>query len=108
MLTEILIGLEIELNYVFIKINPDEKDFNIFTEINKIHRHIKKSTKKSLINDLSKRLLELEFQQHNAIKSKCFSFFNWDSLHARLNSHYEAWSYKKRSTKKITGYRKSV
>ena len=34
-------------------------------------------------------------------------FFNWDSLHARLNSHYKAWSYKK-STKKITGYRKSV
>ena len=27
-------------------------------------------------------------------------FFNWDSLHARLNSHYEAWSYKKRSRKK--------
>ena len=35
-------------------------------------------------------------------------FFNWDSLHARLNSHYEAWSYKKGSTEKITGYRKSV
>ena len=35
-------------------------------------------------------------------------FFNWDSPHARLNSHYEAWSYKKRSTKRITGYRKSV
>ena len=35
-------------------------------------------------------------------------FFNWDSLHTRLNSHYEAWSYKKRSTKKITGHRKSV
>ena len=34
--------------------------------------------------------------------------FNWDSLHARLKSHYEAWSYKKRSTKNITGYRKSV
>ena len=34
-------------------------------------------------------------------------FFNWDSPHARLNSHYEAWSYKKRSTKN-TGYRKSV
>ena len=34
--------------------------------------------------------------------------FNWDSPHARLNSHYEAWSYKKRSTKRITGYRKSV
>ena len=41
----------------------------------------------------------------------CWPFFfvvNWDSLHARLNSHYEVWSYKKRGTKKITGYRKSV
>ena len=37
-----------------------------------------------------------------------FCFFNWDSPHARLNSHYKAWSYKKRSTKRITGYRKSV
>ena len=23
-------------------------------------------------------------------------FFNWDLLHARLNSHYKAWSYKKK------------
>ena len=37
-----------------------------------------------------------------------FVFFNWDSPHPRLNSHYEAWSYKKRSTKRITGYSKSV
>ena len=29
-----------------------------------------------------------------------FFFFNWDSPHARLNSHYEAWSCKKKSTKK--------
>ena len=39
------------------------------------------------------------------------SFFlkkNWNSPHTRLNSHYEAWGYKKRSTKRITGYRKSV
>ena len=21
--------------------------------------------------------------------------FNWDSLHVRLNSHYQSWSYKK-------------
>ena len=35
-------------------------------------------------------------------------FFNWDSPHARLNSHYEAWCYKKKSTKKIIGYRKTV
>ena len=25
-----------------------------------------------------------------------FFFFNWDSLHARLNSHYKACSYKKK------------
>ena len=35
-----------------------------------------------------------------------FLFFNWDSLHARLNNHYKAWSYKKK--KKIKAYRKSV
>ena len=29
-------------------------------------------------------------------------FFNWDSLHARLNSHYKAWrSYKKKKHKKM-------
>ena len=53
--------LEKELDCVFIRINPDKENFNIFKEINKIHRHIKKSTKKSLVDDLSKRLLELEF-----------------------------------------------
>ena len=47
---------------MFIRINPNEKKFNIFKEINKIHRLIKKSnqklteksTKKSLIDDLPK------------------------------------------------------
>ena len=37
-----------------------------------------------------------------------FFFFNWSSLHARLNSHYEAWSYKKRKLKKVKAYRKSI
>ena len=31
-----------------------------------------------------------------------FFFSNWDSLHARLNSHYKAWVYKKKKHKKIT------
>ena len=35
-------------------------------------------------------------------------FLNWDSLHARLKSHYEAWSYKKKKHKKVKAYRKSV
>ena len=37
-----------------------------------------------------------------------FIFFNWDSLHAMLNSHYEEWSYKKKKHKKIKTYWKSV
>ena len=32
---------------------------NIFKAINEIHRHIKESTKKSLINGLSNKLLRL-------------------------------------------------
>ena len=35
-------------------------------------------------------------------------FFNWDSLHARLNSPYKAWCYKKKKHKKIKAYRKSL
>ena len=33
-------ALEKELNCRFIRINPDEKAFNIFKKINKIYRHI--------------------------------------------------------------------
>ena len=34
--------------------------------------------------------------------------FIYRLLHARLNSHYEAWSYKKKKHKKIKAYRQSV
>ena len=75
-------ALEKELNCVFIRINPDAADFNICKEINKIHRHINQSTiqqteqktKKSLIDNLSKGLLELEFKQNNQIKTKCLKW----------------------------------
>ena len=53
-------ALERELDCVFIRINPDAIDFNIFKEINKIHRHInkltKQQTKKSITDNLSQRL----------------------------------------------------
>ena len=35
-------------------------------------------------------------------------FFKWDSLHARLNSHYEAWSYKEKKYRKIKVYSEVV
>ena len=42
-------------------------------------------------------------------KLTCNNFFvNWDLLYARLNSHYETWSYKKKKYKKIKAYRKVV
>ena len=63
-------ALERELNCVFIRINPDEKDFNIFKPISEIYRHIKKSSKKSLIDKISKRLLELEFKSNHTIITK--------------------------------------
>ena len=35
------------------------------------------------------------------------AFFNWDSLHERLNNHCKAWSYKKKKHSKIKTYSKS-
>ena len=67
-------ALERGLNCVFIRINTDAVDFNIFREINKIHRHIKESSKKSLIDKISKRLLELESVETHSIKSKCLKW----------------------------------
>ena len=67
-------ALELELSCVFISINPDAEDFNIFKVVNKIHRHINQLTKqqtiKSIIDNLLKRLLELEFEYHNQIRTK--------------------------------------
>ena len=75
-------ALERELTCVFIRTNPDAADFNICKEINKIHRHINQSatqqteqkTKKSLIDNLSKELLELEFKHHDQLLTKCLKW----------------------------------
>ena len=34
-------------------------------------------------------------------KLRSFFLKNWDSLHARLNSQYKAWSYKKNKQKRL-------
>ena len=65
-----------------IRTNPDDANFNMNKLINQIYtdiiKSIKKQTnasaKKSLIDNLSKRLLELEFEKHNSIKSKCLKW----------------------------------
>ena len=62
-----------------IRTNPDAANFDMNRLINQIYMYIiestkkqtKVSTKKSPIDDLSKRLLELEFKSNYSIKSKC-------------------------------------
>ena len=71
-----------------IRTNPDAADFDMNRLINQIYTHIIESTKKqtrisnkkSLIDNLSKRLLELEFKQHNTIKSKCLKWIGKNIL----------------------------
>ena len=57
-----------------IRIDPDKEDFDIFRAINEIFKHIKKSTKNTLINKISTRLLGLEFKSNNTIKSKALKY----------------------------------
>ena len=73
-----VLGCRIDL-FFRIRINSD---FNIFKVINEKYRHIKKSnkklteklTKKSLIDELSNKLLRLEFKSTNSIKTKCLKY----------------------------------
>ena len=65
-----------------IRTNHNATDFDMNRLINPIYMHInestknqtKVSTKKSIIDDLSKRLLELEFKSNHSIKSKCLKW----------------------------------
>ena len=50
-------AIEKELCCQFVRINPNDKCFNIFEYINKITKHIEKSTKNSLKDKISNRLL---------------------------------------------------
>ena len=66
-----------KLGYHFIKINPDKKSFEYYKEFGRVQKYINESTKnqkKSLIDDLSKRLLGLEFKSNHIIKSKCLKW----------------------------------
>ena len=72
--------------------------------MNKVFIELSKSTShKSIISTKkSKKTFLVGFNSFGTF------FFNWDSLHARLNSHYEAWRYKKKKYEKIRAHRKSV
>ena len=64
---------------MFIRINLDEENFDIFKATNEIYRHIKTLIKKSSIDKISKRLLELEFKANYKELSKkyCHRYKTW-------------------------------
>ena len=66
--------MEKELGCKFIRTNPDTENYDVSTEISKIHNFIVESTKKSLIDNISKRLLELEFKSNHLVKSKALKY----------------------------------
>ena len=77
-----------------IRTNPDGADFDLKRLINQMYTDIikstkkqtKVSTKKSLIHDLSKRMLELEFKSNHSIKSKCLQWIVKNTL-----PNYKTW-----------------
>ena len=66
--------VEEELSCKFIRIATNKEDFDIFRAINEIFRHIKQLTKKTVINNISMRLLRLEFKSDNIVKPKATKF----------------------------------
>ena len=85
--------IEKKLGCKIIRINPDAEDFNIYRLINQIRMHIKQSTKKSLIDNLSKRLLGLEFKSNHSIKSKCLKWIVKNVLPTILGINYSQAHY---------------
>ena len=53
-------------------------------------------------------LLKFVFTLGEHQKNVNLFFFNWDSFHVRLNSHYKVWSYKKKKHRKIKASSKSL
>ena len=74
--------IEKKVGWKFIRINPDSEKFNVNIEIGETYNHIneldkkitEQLTKNSLIDNLSRRLSELEFEENHSIKSKCLKY----------------------------------
>ena len=83
-----------KLDYHLIRINPDKPGFDDYEEFARVSASIaesiknqtEKSTKLLLIDDLSKRFLELEFKSDHSIKSKCLKF-----VVEKILPNYKEW-----------------
>ena len=93
-----------------IQIRSSRRRYFIKEAILKISRYAKENTCDRRPANLKNRALSLVVSFGN-LHSETKGFFfkkKWYPLHARLSSHYEAWSYKKRKHKKVKAYRKSI
>ena len=104
--------------YLNITLTDSSNDVLIkYAEVwNGIKNQIKKNNNDSVV-EYDKDYMKIKFDSDDKLPLNkvlkfhaviIFFFFNSYSLHARLNSHYEAWSYKKRKHKKVKAYRKSI
>ena len=80
MLTEIQImkgkdknNLE-NLGYHLIRIHPDKTDFNDYEGFGRLQEYITKSTKKLMVNEVSKLMLEMKLKQNHKIKLKTLAY----------------------------------
>ena len=97
------VGIKSKMYIDFIKENNEKDPKFKISDIVRMSKYLKKiagytpnwSEEAFIIKKVKKLCHRLTF------------LFNWDSLHGRLNSHFGAWSYKKKMHKKIKAYRKS-
>ena len=86
------------------RIQTYEVDEHVIVECNdEVFQRLEKFAKTSKGKVIPRRGMELGILTW----SFYFSFFNWYSLHTRLNNHYKTWSYKKKKKKKMTTTKES-
>ena len=55
-------------------IHPDKTDFNDYEGFGRLQEYITKSTKKLMVNEVSKLMLEMKFKQNHEIKLKTLAY----------------------------------
>ena len=98
------------LNGLLDKISKEEKNIFLLGDfnINLLNYNEHRPTNDFLDSLASSSLLPYILQLTRLTGQSKTLIDNWDSFHARLNSHYRAWSYMKKKHKKIKAWRKSV
>ena len=102
------IFISLILIFISLILIPGPTNFHQFLYL-KLHTEIllrELSMPESIWTQLKTLPLQLVLRTTN--QTKVFFAFFFNSLHARLSSHYKAWSYKKKNHKKIRAHRKSV